>query len=909
MFSNLYNLFSRVRNLFRPALLDRDLDAEMASHLQFSIEENTSKGMSPQEAERQARISFGGPQQTKESHRDSRGLPFLDSLAQDFRFAARLLLKTPSFSLSAVLTLALGIGATTAIFSVIYGVLLRPLPYPEPDQIVRLWEQNSSGGRMNFSDPNFEDVRSQSRYLASVAEYNSGMETISGAIEPERLNTASVSRDFFDVLGVHPFIGRSFGPDEQKFGAAPVAIVSHAFWRQYLNNTRDLGSVRLKVGDKVATVIGVMPFDFGFPDNSVAWLPREIFERFPSRSAHNWQVLARLREGSRLSEARSELDTVASRLKLQFGDDTMMTAVAIEPLRSALTGSVRPALLILLGASGVLLLIACANVANLALTQAARRERELCTRSVLGAQRIRLVRQFLTESFLLSLIGGTLGVLLANWGVNALLAFAPPNMPRLQSVSIDRTVLLFSTGTIFLVSIALGILTALRASFLADGQAALQSRGQTDSLQKHQVGRLLSIGQLASALILLVGAGLLGKSLLRVLSVDPGFRTDHTLTMSFLLPDKSHRVTFLRELISRLRTLPGVEEVGGANTIPLSGDSMSDGTYVLMSDADITPQVQNLMQRSATADLDKDPALLAEFTKFFEGLLRNKSRLGDADYTIATEGYFKALGIQAVQGRLFDDRDTPDAPHVALISQSLAAEKWPGQNPLGHKIEFGNMDGDLRVLTIVGVVGDVRIQSLEVPSRPTIYVNGLQRSNAAWRFTIFARTSARPQSTFAAARAIARGLDPEIPVELATFDQTFSTSLESRRFTLILIGCFSVAALLLAVVGIYGVTSYSVTRRVREIGIRMALGATASQILAMILMQTAATSAIGVSIGTLGSAAVTRLIQSQLFGVSPLDPVVFVDVALLLLLVSQLAGLIPSRRASRVDPAVALRYE
>jgi len=912
MFANLRALLSRMRNFFSDSSLDRDLDAEMATHLQFAIEENLRGGMSPQEAERQARIGFGGQQQSKEAHRDSRGLPFLESLLQDLRFALRLFLKAPSFSVSAILTLALGIGATTAIFTVVYGVLLRPLPYPHPDRIVRLWEQGAAGNRMNFADPNFEDIRSQNKSLLAVAEYNSLVSTVAGSVEPARLNTASVSSDFFAVLGVHPFFGRSFAAEEQKFGASPVALVSHSFWRQSLNSTRDLSAVRLKINSQFVSIVGVLPPDFRYPDNSDIWMPREISERFPSRSAHNWQVIARLRDGAAFAESHGELSTIAARLKQQFGDDTAMVAVAMEPLRSSITGNVRPALILLLGASSFLLLIACANVVNLALTQAAKRERELSTRAVLGAHRVRLVRQFLAEAFLLSSMGGALGVLLAHWGVDALLALAPSGLPRLESVSIDKTVLLFSGATVFFVSIALGVFTALRAAFVADGQLALQTRGQTESREKQRAGKLISIGQLAAALVLLIGAGLLGKSLWRVLSVEPGFRTDHTLTMSFQLPaspDKNHRAVFLRELISRLRAQPGVEEVGGANSIPLSSDSLSDGTYVLMSQADITAQTQSLMKRSATADLDKDPALLAEFTKFFEGLLRNKSRLGDADYTVATEGYFKALGIPVLQGRLFDDRDTADAPHVALISQSLAAEKWPNQNPLGHNIEFGNMDGDLRLLTVVGVVGDVHNRTLEVPPRPTIYVNGLQRSNAAWRFTIFARTIATPQSTFASARAIVHSLDPEMPVELGTLDQTFSTSLESRRFSLILIGCFSLAALLLAVVGVYGVTSYSVTRRVREIGIRMALGASASQILSMIILQTAATSAIGVSLGTLGSAALTRWIQSQLFGVSPLDPVIFVAVALLMLLVAQLASLIPGHRASRVDPAVALRYE
>ena len=912
MLANLRALFFRIRNFFGDASQDRELDDEIASHLQFAMEENLKRGMSQEEARRQAQLSFGGQQQARENHRDSRGLPIVDSLLQDLRFALRLFVKAPSFSVSAILTLALGIGATTAIFSVVYGVLLRPLPYPHPERIVRLWEQGATGGRMNFADPNFEDIRSQNKSLLAVAEYNSLVSTVGGSIEPARLNTSSVSRDFLDVLGVHPDFGRSFAPEEQKFGAAPVALVSHSFWRQSLNSTRDLSTVRLKVNAQFVSIVGVLPSDFRYPDNTDIWMPREITERFPSRSAHNWQVVARLRDGHVLGGARSELATIAARLKEQFGGDTMMVSVAMEPLSDSMTSNVRPALILLLGASSFLLLIACANVVNLALTQAAKRERELSTRTVLGAQRVRLIRQFLTEALLLSSIGGALGVLLAHWGVDALLAFAPSGIPRLESVSIDKTVLLFSAATVVFVSIALGVFTALRAATAGDGQLALQTRGQTESRKEQRVGRLISIGQLAAALVLLVGAGLLGKSLLHVLSVDPGFRTDHTLTMSFQLPaspDRSHRGVLLRELISRLRAQPGVQEVGGASDIPLSGDFLSDGTYVLMSEADITPHVQDLMQRSATADLGKDPALLAEFTKFFEGLMLNKSQLGDADFTIATEGYFKALGIPVLQGRLFDDRDTADAAHVAVISQSLANEKWPNQNPLGHKIEFGNMDGDLRLLTVVGVVGDVRTRSLEVAPRPTIYVNGLQRSNAMWRFTIFARTAAKPQSTFAVAREIVRSLDPEMPVELGTLDRTFSTSLESRRFTLILVGCFSLAALLMAVVGIYGVTSYSVARRIREIGIRMALGASASQILAMILIQTAATSAIGVSIGTFGSAAITRLIQSQLFGVSPVDPVVFIAVALVLLLASQIAGFIPGRRASRVDPAVALRYE
>jgi ABC-type antimicrobial peptide transport system permease subunit len=913
MLANLRSLIARLQAFWRPASLDRDLDDELSSHLQFAIDENLQRGMSPQEAERNARISLGGPQQSKESHRDARSFPFLESLLQDLRFSLRLLFKNLSFSLSAIFTLALGIGATTAIFSVVYGVLLRPLPYPNPDRIVRIWELNANSNRMNFDDPSFDDVRSQNQTLLGMTEYRSGIETVSGAVEPTRLGISYVSEDFLNVMGVLPSFGRSFAPEEQRLGANAVALVSYSFWRQSLGSTRDLASVHVKVGSRLASVIGVMPPEFRFPENTDVWMPREITEKFPSRSAHNWQVLARVKKGVRPVQARSELSTIAARLKQQYGQETDTSALAIEPLRDAITGNVRPALFILLGASSFLLLIACANVVNLALAQATNRERELCARSVLGAHRLRLIRQFLTEAFLLSSIGGALGVLLAHWGVNALLAVAPSGMPRVEDVSIDRTVLLFSLGTVSLVSLALGIFTALRAAAMGkNGELSVQSRGQTDSPQKQRAGRLLSIGQLAAALVLLVGAGLLGKSLLRLLSVDLGFRTDNVLTMSFTLPDSEDRTqhsVFISELLSRLRALPGVQEVGGTTILPFVGPYFPDGSFAMMSPADISPRTQYLIDRSAKGGLEKDTALLTELSKFFDSLFSDPSRVGHADYTVASEGFFKTLAIPVLQGRLFDDRDTLDAPHVALVSQSLAAEKWPNQNPIGRTIEFGNMDGDLRLLTIVGVVGDVREHGIEVSPRPTIYVDYRQHPQVTFLFTVLLHTSAKPESSYAAVRNVMRTLNPEVPVQLGTLAQTYSNSFETRRFSLILVACFSLAALLLAAVGIYGVTSYSVARRIREFGIRMALGASAAQILAMILIQTAITSFIGVACGVAGSAALTRWIQSELFGVSPLDPAIILAVVLLLLLVSQIAGLIPGRRASRVDPAVALRHE
>jgi putative ABC transport system permease protein len=847
-----------------------------------------------------------------EGKEGSRSLPFLDSLLLDLRFAARILRKSPGFSAVAVLTLALGIGATTAIFSVVDGVLLRPLPYRNPGQLLRLWEQSAKGGQMNFADPNFEDLRSQSHSLQGMAEYDAGLQSVSGTSEPSRTMTASVSRDFFSVMGVQPVQGRGFALEEQQFGAPAVALVSYGYWKQSLGGTQDLSSPHLKVNAQPVAVIGVLPAGFAFPDDTEIWIPREIFERFPSRTAHNWNVIARLRDGHGLGEARTEFQGIAQRLKQQYGQDTMMVGVVVEPLREAMTGNVRPALLVLLGASGFLLLIACANVVNLMLAQAAGRERELSIRNALGAHRSRLIGQFLTESFLLSAIGGVFGIMLAYWGLNGLLALAPANMPRLDEVSLNPYVLLFSLGIILLVSLAMGILTALR-SVSANPRGALEegARGETGTLQKHRLGRLISAGQLATALVLLVGAGLLGRSLLRVLSVDSGFRTDRIVTMDLRLPPspkKNQRVTFFNELLTRLRAVPGVEEVGGSSVLPFAGPYFPDGTYVVMNPGQISPHMQNIIERSVEGDLDKDPALLGEFTKFLEDLFRDQAG-GDADYVVASEGFFKALGIPLLQGRLFDDRDSMDAPHVAIINQSLAKEKWPNQDPIGHTVEFGNMDGDPRLLTVIGVVGDVHDQSLETPPNPTIYVNYRQRPNAAGNFTCFIRTSGKPDSVLAAARSIVFKLDPNLPVRFRPLTQIYSASLDARRFSLTLIGVFSLTALILALAGIYGVTSYSVAQRIREIGVRMALGASAWEVLGMVLKQGAITASIGVSLGILGSLVLTRWIQSQLFGVSPTDPVIFLGVALLMILVSLLACWVPGRRASRVDPMVALRYE
>jgi len=817
----------------------------------------------------------------------------MSTLLHDLRYGLRMLAKNPGFTAVTVLTLALGIGGNTAIFSVVYGVLLRPLPYPKPDQIVELREVNAKGGRMNFADPNFEDVRSQSHAFQGVAEYAAWLQSVSGGSEPTRSTVASVSHDFFPLMGVGPVLGRGFLPEDQRFGAAPVALVSYGYWKQYLGGTSNLSTLKLTIENQLVSVVGVLPPGFRFPFDSDVWVPRELWERLPSRTAHNWHVLARLGEGVPLAQARAELSGIAQRLKQQYDQDTNMTDVAVSPLRNALTSNIRPALLVLLGAVGFLLLVACANVANMLLAQAAARERELAIRSALGAGRNRLVRQFLTEALLLSVAGGALGVVAALWGVDALVAMAPSDLPRLQDVAINLPVLSFTFALSVAVAAGLGVFTALRATS-GELQALLAERGQghTGTLRGQRLSRAIISAQMAITVVLLAGAGLLGRSLLRVLAIDPGFRTEHILTMDLAMPypekatEVVNRVAFLNELFARLGAVPGVREVGGINGLPLM-TGLADGTYILMNPQEKLPRNMDDLGR----------------------LFHDSTRTGDADYGVASEGYFRTLGIPLLRGRLFDDRDTMAAPHVALVSESLAREKWPNMDPLGRTIEFGNMDGDLRFLTVVGVVGDIHEDSLEARPRPTIYVDYRQRPQATGQFTVVLRTEAEPAVVFSAARGIVRDLDPNVPPSFSTFTEVFSASLKTRRFNLTLVGVFAATALLLAVAGIYGVMAYSVARRTHEIGVRMALGAGALDVLRLILSQGMLTTVIGLTIGIAGAVVLTRAMQSLLFGVSPTDPITLAGVALVLGIAALLACYIPARRATKVDPMVALRHE
>jgi predicted permease len=818
---------------------------------------------------------------------------------QDFRYAARVLGRNPGVTAIMVFTLALAIGATTAIFSVVYGVLLRPLPYPGADRIMAISEVNSQGRLSRLADPNYDDFRDQSHSFQSIAKYTAETISVSGGSTPTRTPVAAVTSQFLTVLSVEPIIGRDFRASDNQKGAAPVALVGNGYWRQYLGSAQDLSQSHLKINNAIYSVIGVLPSGFRFPDDAEVWLAADTGGENLSRTSHNYSAVGRLKEGVTVDQARQDISAIAQRIYQTSSEknDYLLRDARVVPLQESITGIVRSPLLILLGAVGFLLLVACANVANLLLAQASVRERELAIRSALGAARGRLVRQFLTEAFLLSLIGGVLGVLAALWGVAALVALAPGDLPRLENISVSVPVLLFAFLLCTAVAVGLGAFTAMRAT-RGDLRKGLEEggRAQAGSQGSQRVGRALVAAQIAITLVLVMGAGLLGRSLMKVLAVDPGFRVEKIVAMNVSLPwenmsqprpddpnPKSAQGIFFSTLIDRLKQIPSVRSVGAASALPLTG-GLPDGMFVLMTQNEV-------------------PKTTDDFDVFFH----QKERTGEADFCVATDGYFQVLGIPLLRGRMFDQRDAPNAPHVALISESLAHDRWPHQDPIGHTIEFGNMDGDMRLLTIVGIVGDTREYGLDEPPRPIVYVNLFQRPRAEMTITMLSDADTRLLTS--AARGILQDLNPQIPPSFQTFQQVYSASLGSRKFNVVLIGFFGITALLLASAGVFGVMAYSVSRRTREFGVRVALGATPRDVLRMVLGQGMRTILIGVAIGIVGSFALTQTVASLLFGVTATDPLTFAGVTLLLIAVALLACYIPARRATKVDPMAALRYE
>lgn len=799
-------------------------------------------------------------------------------MSRDLLFGVRILLKQRRFTALAMITLALGIGATTAIFTVVDAVLLRPLPFPDAERLVYLREVSASGALMSVSEPNFADIEAQSRSFVALGHVGGGNLVVTGGSEPVRTRVSYASERIFEVLGVRPFAGRTFSPEEVKYPGPAAVLVSHGFWQRLLGGREDFSAVTLNVDGVSCAVVGVMPPGFDFPSDTEVWVTRSIEPPSTSRSGHYLGVMGRLAPGVRIEQAREEVSAIGKQLRQTFGESMDAVDFTLIPAQQHLTRNSRESLLIFAGAVTLLLLVACANVSNLLLAQYVTRQREFTVRAALGAQRWWLARQLVVENLLVTLPAAALGAAMAQPAVALLVRLDRVILPRVNVIAVDARVMLFACGLAVAIAILLGLLPAVRFARqdLSDGLKE-SGRGQCAGALSRRLRGALVAFQIGVTLVLLSGAGLLGRSFLKLQRTDPGFKIESAAAMTLALPstitpeeDEQLR-QFYSQLLERLAQLPGVESVGGINALPLTGFG-ANGTFLI----------------------DDNPA-----------------ERGYAGYRVASAGYFSAMGIPLLRGRLFDGSDTVNSPHVAVISESLVARYWPNEDPIGKRIQFGNMDTDKRLLHVVGVVGDVRNAGLETEAGPTVYAFSLQRPQ--WwqisRLSIVVRSADRPESLVPAMRRAVAGLRSDVPLSFSTLEQVFSSSLDQRRFILTLFGVFAVVALLIATVGIYGVMAYAVTQRTHEIGIRMALGAQRADVLRLALGQGMTLAMTGIALGVLASFALTRLMESLLFGVTATDPTTFAAIALLLALVALVACWLPARRATRVDPLVALRCE
>jgi putative ABC transport system permease protein len=808
------------------------------------------------------------------------------TLLQDLRQAARSLRGTPGASLAALAALAIGIGANTAIFSVVDAVLLRPLPFVEPDRIMTVWQNDTNHHveREWVSPANFLDWCRDSRTFSRLAAFSERPFNLSGTGEPERLDGQRVSAALFPLLGVDAAIGRTFTPEDDRAGAARVVLLSHGLWERRFSSDPAIVGRPITLDDESVTVVGVMPRSFRFPGaNEALWVPLAFDEKEAARRRSLiLRVVGRLAPGSTAGEARAEMETIASTLAREYPEHDSGMGATIVPLRDYLAGDVRPALLILLGAVGFVLLIACANIANIQMTRAAARRREMAIRSALGATRRRLVRQLLTESLLLSSCGGVLGAFLALWGVDVLRAGMPAEVPRLEPVGIDGRVLLFTLGLSVLSGILSGVLPALTAAraglneFLRDGAHGTAGRasGRTRAL--------LVVGEVAAALVLLAGAGLLVRSFANVMALDPGFRSEHVLTLRMNLSPKRYeeparRLVFYRRLLERLDGVPGVRAAGLVSFLPMT---LKGGSFAYRAEG-----------RPAPAS-NQEPF---------------------AVYRSVTPGFFQAMEIPIERGRALTARDDERAPLVAVISRSMARVAFPGQDPIGRRFAFGvgPVGKDTAWVTVVGTVADVRQFDLDDEPRPAVFAPYAQET-LFWYAPrdIVVRADGEPLALAAAVREAVRAVDPDLPVaDVRTMEQIVSESVARRRFSMLLLGALAAVAFLLAALGVYGVVACSVAQRTQEIGLRMALGARRLQVYRLVIAQGARLAACGVLLGLGGALVLTRLMTTLLFGVSPADPTTFLFAALALPAAAVLASFVPARRATRVDPMVALRCE
>jgi putative ABC transport system permease protein len=808
----------------------------------------------------------------------------METLLQDIKYGFRMMLKHPAFAAIAVIALALGIGANTAIFSVVNAVLLRPLPFTEPDRLMVVYESRVDRGssRSSVSYPNFADWREQNSVFEHMSTYRTNDLVLTGDGEPARLLAGVVNADLFPLLGVSPALGRTLLPEEDKPGdGGRVVMLSHRFWQQRFSGDPNVIGRGLVLAGKNYDVVGVMPQGFQFPVDSEPvdlWTTVAIDSgMFTQRGAHYMHVIARLKPGVTLAQAKAEMDGIASNLERQYPDENSHRGVTIVPALESLVGDIRPALLILLGAVGCVLLIACANVANLLLARATTRHKEMAIRSALGASRARVVRQLLTESVLLALAGGALGLLVALWGTNLLVKLGGDDVPRAAQIGLDLRVLGFTLLISLITGVVFGLVPALHSS-KTDLTESLKEggRGSSEGARSNWLRGVLVVVEVAIAVVLLVGAGLLIQSLHRLQQVNPGFDSHNVLTFSIGLPEVQYKpqqqVEFYRELKSRLESLPGIRSAGAVMPLPLSGDRM-------------------------------------RVTFETEGRPIAKSELPVTEIRTTGLDYFKTIGIPLLKGRDFTQRDDKKAPAVIIVNDAFAKQFFPGEEVLGKHIKPGiSADDDEPVMReIVGVVGNVKHRGLSVEAEPEAYEPHAQLT---FDMAILAKTETDPRAIINAVQRELRAMDKDLPAySIKTLDEYLAASVARPRFNTLLLAIFAGLALVLTAVGLYGVMSYSVTQRTHEIGIRMALGASQQTVLGMIVRRGMTLTAIGICTGLTGAFFLTRLLASLLFGVGVTDPATFVAISVILAGVALGACLVPALRATKVDPMIALRCE
>jgi putative ABC transport system permease protein len=881
-------LITRLRALLQRDKVIGDIDEEFRVHVEMETSANLERGMSPMEARRAAQRSFGNLGSVRDAAYEIRGGGMIESFWQDIRYAARGLVKHKTFTIVAVVTLALGVGANTAIFSVVNELLLRPLPYADAQQLVMLWEVTPEGRHQNTtSRANFRGWREQTISFESMAAFSDQRLNLTGAGEAEEISVQFATPSLFHVLGVQPILGRDMKEEDGARDAPPIAILGYSFWqRRFGGDAQIIGKPILLNGEKF-TVVGVMPagFQWHIKQRSGTGKPAEIWSALdippgegPGSRGRFLSTVARLKPGVSQPQAQADMNTVMARLEQDAPRFNKGYVTEIIPLRDQFVGNVRLALWIILGAVGFVLLIACANVANLMLSRAAAREREIAVRTALGAGRWRIVRQLLTESFLLAAIGGLLGLAIASWGIKALAAISPRDLVNLQRVGLNLTVLGWTMGISFVTAIIFGLAPALEATRLNLTGALKEGKGAEG--QNPRSGRLRSglvIAEVALALVLLASAGLLLKSFGQLQKIDSGFNPDNVLTMVVRVPDTKYKedqqfVSFFRQTAERMRALPGVTSVGMVNFLPLYG-GLGSGT-------------------GFTVEGRPTPAPGTEPS--------TNVRVSDA-------GYFTAMQIPLLRGRNFTDAEMDEAKHVIIINDAMARKHFAGEDPIGKRITVPMSDKPVPT-EIIGIVGDVRYDSLVDAPEPTVYFPHPDLTYAFMTFVI--RTSGDPLELAPAVRRQIRALDPEQPVsDVRSMNQVMADTVARARFNTLLLALFAGLATLLAAVGIFGVMNYSLALRTREIGLRMALGAQNRQVLMLMLKQGLLLTVIGTVIGIAGALALTRLLSSLLFGVSAADPATFAGIVLLLMLVSLIACYLPARRATRIDPMMALRSE